>query len=45
LYRSADLKSNRSRGIDRYYWPVAVVLALLVFEPLLGTRRTGGKSK
>ena len=45
LDRSADLKSNRSRGIDRYYWPVAVVLALLVFEPLLGTRRTGGKSK
>jgi Ca-activated chloride channel homolog len=36
--RSAELKKSRSRGIDRYYWPVAGML-LLVVEPLIGTRR------
>ncbi|MDD5141632.1 MAG: VWA domain-containing protein [Verrucomicrobiales bacterium] len=39
LDRSAELKHSRSRGIDRYYWAVAVMLALLVGESLTGTRR------
>jgi Ca-activated chloride channel homolog len=39
LDRSAESKNARSRGIDRFYWPVAAVLALLVGEPLIGTRR------
>ncbi len=44
LDRAAELKRARSRGIDRFYWPVAVVLALLVAEPLIGTqaRKTEG---
>lgn len=43
LDRAAELKNARSRGIDRYYWPLAVMLALLVGESLIGTRR--GKLK
>ena len=39
LDRSAELKRARSRGIDRFYWPVAVLLVLLVGESLIGTRR------
>jgi len=39
LDRTAGLQRARSRGIDRYYWPVAAVLALLVAESLIGTRR------
>ncbi len=42
LDRSAELKQSRSRGIDRYYWPVVAVLALLVGESLIGTRRKRG---
>ena len=26
-------------GVDRFHWPVAGVLALLVLESLIGTRR------
>jgi len=29
----------RKRGVDRYHWPVAGVLVLLVAESLIGTRR------
>ena len=36
---SAVSKSANHRGIDRFYWPVAVLLALLIGESLLGTRR------
>ena len=36
---TAGLQRARSRGIDRYYWPVAAALALLVVEALMGTRR------
>jgi Ca-activated chloride channel family protein len=39
LDRSAELKNARSRGIDRYYIPVGLVLVLLVGESLMGTRR------
>jgi Ca-activated chloride channel homolog len=39
LDRAAELKHSRSYGIDRYYWPVAGLLALLTVEPLIGTRR------
>jgi Ca-activated chloride channel family protein len=39
LDRAAELKRSRSRGIDRFYWPVAAALGLLVVESLVGTRR------
>jgi Ca-activated chloride channel family protein len=39
LDRAEDLQRSRSRGIEHFYWPLAAVLALLVVEPLLGTRR------
>jgi Ca-activated chloride channel family protein len=31
----------RKLGVDRFHWPVAAVLVLLVAESLLGTRRPG----
>jgi Ca-activated chloride channel family protein len=39
LDRSAELKHARSRGIERFYWPVSAMLALIVTESLIGTRR------
>jgi len=30
---------ERKFGVDRFHWPVAGVLALLVVESLIGTRR------
>jgi len=39
LDRTADLQRSRSRGVDRFFWPVAAVLVLLVVESLVGTRR------
>ena len=39
LDRTAGLQRAHSRGIDRYYLPVAALLALLVAESLIGTRR------
>jgi Ca-activated chloride channel family protein len=39
LDRTADLQRSRSRGIERFYWPVAGALALLLAESLIGTRR------
>jgi Ca-activated chloride channel homolog len=39
LDRTEGLPRARSRGIDRYYWPVAAALALLAAESLIGTRR------
>ena len=39
LDRLAELKHSRSRGIERFYWPVAIMLGLLVGESLIGTRR------
>jgi len=30
---------GRKLGVDRFHWPLALVLLLLVAEPLLGTRR------
>jgi Ca-activated chloride channel family protein len=39
LDRTEGLQRARSRGIDRYYWPVAAALALLGAESLIGTRR------
>lgn len=35
----AGLNRTRSRGVERYYWPVAGVLVLMVAESLIGTRR------
>jgi Ca-activated chloride channel homolog len=45
LDRTEGLQRARSRGIDRYYWPAAAALALLVVESLLGTRRGRRKDK
>src|ERR1035437_3801441 len=45
LDRSAGLQRTRSRGVERFYWPVAVLLALLVAESLIGTRRGKGSAK
>ena len=45
LDRSAELKRTRSRGIERFYWPVAAMLVLLVGESLIGTRRGRGGAK
>jgi len=39
LDASAGLNRTRSRGVERYYWPVAAVLVLMVGESLIGTRR------
>ena len=39
LDQAAELNRMRSRGIDRFYWPLAAMLTLLVVEPLIGTRR------
>ncbi len=39
LDRTTGLQNARSRGIERFYWPVAAMLALLVAESLTGTRR------
>ena len=45
LDASAGLNRTRSRGVDRYYWPVAAVLVLMVGESLIGTRRGKGSAK
>ena len=45
LDRSAELKRTRSRGIERFYWPVAALLVLLVGESLIGTRRGKGRGQ
>jgi len=45
LDRAPELQRSRNYGIDRYYWPVAVLLALLATEPLIGTRRIKWKGK
>jgi Ca-activated chloride channel family protein len=45
LDRSAGLQRMRRRGVERFYWPVAVLLALLVAESLIGTRRGKGSAK
>jgi len=45
LDRSAELKHARSRGLERFYWPVAALLVLLVAESLIGTRRGSGGGK
>ena len=44
LDRATALQRSRSFGIDRYYWPVAALLALLAIEPLIGTRRKSASS-
>ena len=36
---------GRKLGVDRFHWPVAAVLLLLVGESLLGTRRAGLAAK
>lgn len=36
---AAGLKRARSRGVERFYWPVTAALGLLVAESLIGTRR------
>ena len=44
LDRATALQRSRSFGIDRYYWLVAALLALLAIEPLIGTRRKSASS-
>jgi Ca-activated chloride channel family protein len=39
LNTGAGSASARKLGVDRFHWPVAGVLALLVAESLIGTRR------
>ncbi|MFO1488940.1 MAG: VWA domain-containing protein [Verrucomicrobiota bacterium] len=36
---SANPSRTQTRGVDRYYWPVAGLLLLIVAESLIGTRR------
>ncbi len=36
---SADFSRARKLGVDRYYFPVAAVIVLMVVESLIGTRR------
>jgi Ca-activated chloride channel family protein len=36
---SAGLNRTRSRGVERFYWPVAAALVLMIAESLIGTRR------
>ncbi len=45
LDRTEGRQRARRRGIDRFYWPVTMALALLVAEPLIGTRRGNRKNK
>src|ERR1035437_5734988 len=45
LDRSGGVQRTRRRGGQRFYWPVAVLLALLVAESLIGTRRGKGSAK
>ena len=45
LDRAPELQRLGNYGIDRYYWPVALLLALLAAEPLIGTRRNKWKGK
>jgi Ca-activated chloride channel family protein len=37
-------RTSARRGVDRYYVPLAVMLALLTAEPLFGTRRKRSKA-
>jgi Ca-activated chloride channel family protein len=39
LDRAEGRQRARRRGIDRFYWPTAAALGLLVVESLIGTRR------
>jgi Ca-activated chloride channel family protein len=36
---SGRARQVRTRGIDRFHWPLGIALALLLVEPLLGLRR------
>ncbi len=36
---AADFSKARKLGVDRYYFPVAGVIVLIVVESLIGTRR------
>ena len=39
LNAASGVTPTRKLGVDRFHWPVAGVLALLVEESLIGTRR------
>ncbi len=39
LDTASGLRQSLKNGVDRFYWPLALALALLVAEPLIGTRR------
>jgi Ca-activated chloride channel family protein len=39
LDTAGGLRQSAKNGVDRFHWPVAALLALLVAESLLGTRR------
>jgi hypothetical protein len=39
LDAASGLQQSLKNGLDQFYWPLAVALALLVAEPLVGTRR------
>jgi len=39
LDAAAGAQAATKRGVDRFYFPLAVTLALLVVEPLISTRR------
>jgi Ca-activated chloride channel family protein len=39
LDTASELRQSLQSGVDHFFWPLAVTLALLVAEPLIGTRR------
>ena len=39
LNRAGGLRQSAKNGVERFHWPIAAMLALLVAESLLGTRR------
>lgn len=39
LDTASGLRQALKNGVDHFYWPLAIALALLVAEPLIGTRR------
>ncbi len=39
LDTTSGLRQSTKSGVDRFYFPLAALLALLVIEPLIGTRR------
>jgi Ca-activated chloride channel family protein len=39
LEMAGERRQAQKTGVDRFYWPLAVALAVMIAEPLIGTRR------